>query len=103
MKMYHCFCSLPQSMLELSAPIQPRQIDIEDDTLSHQKQEPNANFEDIKNHNFEELQTKNNGSNSPYFSTYYNPTTPPSPDTIIEVDPEQFRAEVCHAIGRPIF
>ena len=92
-------------MLELSAPIQPRQIDFEDDTLSTQKQDSNANveaLEDIENHDFKELQTKNNGSNSPYFSTYYSPTTPPSPDTIIEVDPEQFKAEVCQAIGRVI-
>ena len=98
-KTHHCRCSLPPSILELSVPIQPQQKDIEDDTLPHPKLVSNSNVEANEHQNFNEVKVKNEGSDSPYFSTYYNPMTPPSPDTIIEVDPEQFRAEVCLAIG----
>ena len=88
------------SMPKLLLPIQKEEVNIateNDEALQlHSKQEGcHKDNTDQPNPYPDESSDE---AQSTYFSTYYNPTTPPSPDTIIEVDPQQFLEEVYHAM-----
>ena len=92
-----------RSKPELSLTISRQEADVAVDADSYLKQDLEVNTDDdLGRHKSEECVVLKSDveseTQSAYFSTYYNPTTPPSPDTIIEVDPDQFNAEVCQAM-----
>ena len=92
-----------RSKPELSLTISRQEADVAVDADSYPKQDLEVNTDDgLERHKSEEcvvLKSEvESKTQSAYFSTYYNPTTPPSPDTIIEVNPDQFNAEVCQAM-----
>ena len=93
-----------RSKPELSLTISRQEADVAVDADSYLKQDLEVNTDDdLRRHKSEECvdlksDKVESETQSAYFSTYYNPTTPPSPDTIIEVDPDQFNAEVCQAM-----
>jgi hypothetical protein len=93
-----------RSKPELSSlTISRQEADVAVDADSYLKQDLEVNTDDdLGRHKSEECVVLKSDveseTQSTYFSTYYNPTTPPSPDTIIEVDPNQFNAEVCQAM-----
>ena len=93
-----------RSKPELSLTISRQEADVAVDADSCLKQDLEVNTDDdLRRHKSEECvdlksDKVESETQSAYFSTYYNPTTPPSPDTIIEVDPDQFNAEVCQAM-----
>ena len=94
-----------RSKPELSLTISRQEADVAvNDVDSYLKQDLEVNTDDdLGRHKSEECVVLKSDkveseTQSAYFSTYYNPTTPPSPDTIIEVDPDQFNAEVCQAM-----
>ena len=93
-----------RSKPELSLTISRQEADVAVDADSYLKQDLEVNTDDdLRRHKSEECvdlksDKVESETQSAYFSTYYNPTTPPSPDTIIEVDPNQFNAEVCQAM-----
>ena len=92
-----------RSKPELSLTILRQEADVAVDADSYLKEDLEVNTDDgLGRHKSKECVVLKSDVESEiqsaYFSTYYNPTTPPSPDTIIEVDPDQFNAEVCQAM-----